>query len=49
MMFVSACGRKEVNDTHESTEDAATVDKDHVYRWEDVETPLEGNIQFISK
>ena len=48
MMSVSACGRKEVNDTHESAEDAATVDKDHVYRWEDIEMPLEGNIQFIS-
>ena len=48
MMFVSACGRKEVAATLETTEDEATVDKDHVYRWEDVEIPLEGNIQFIS-
>nr|WP_297771334.1 hypothetical protein [uncultured Butyrivibrio sp.] len=48
MMFVSACGRKEVAATLETTENEATVDKDHVYRWEDVEIPLEGNIQFIS-
>lgn len=48
MMFVSACGRKEATVTQERTEDEATVDKDHVYRWEDVEIPLEGNIQFIS-
>lgn len=37
----------------ENSEDGVTgkragVDKNHVYRWEDVEMPLEGNIQFIS-
>ncbi|WP_044915978.1 ABC transporter substrate-binding protein [Butyrivibrio sp. WCE2006] len=43
MVFTSACGKKETAPEQEKTKVESKIDKDHVYRMEDIELPVNGD------
>ena len=43
MVFTSACGKKETTPEQEKTNVESRIDKDHVYRMEDIELPVNGD------